>query len=247
MPLVRGRVLPGAESTGRAKRFLDMLLWMNDIKDSQSRALDELEILRTYLASLDPFVCQIRLWVPDHKTELEKAIYSLAIEYRVVAMRKAWPAIQDKIKGADIELADAISTALMIDADCLVTSNDDWFPFVEDIEKEFSILLTDCTFLLPYSEVFVRGHDVPWAFEYKLWNATWTVFYVLAEKRTFEVGLQLLHNALQKNAPADAQETGRSLVYNRFQNLCFTRDRLLFYEIQRLVAKRAGWKRQRFA
>ena len=36
------------------------------------------------------------------------------------------------------------------------------------------------------------------------------------------------------------------MVYNRLANLCFTRDRLLFCEIQRLAAKRAGWKRQGF-
>jgi hypothetical protein len=245
MPLVRGRLLPEVESAGRAKKFLDVLLWMNEVRNGQFRALDELDILRAYVDSLWPFVCQIRLWVPDGKTELKKALDSLAIEYGGVPTQKASPEIQEKMKGADPELVDAVSTALMIDADCLVTNNTEWFPYIEDVEK-FSVLLTDCDFLLRYSEVFVRGHDVPWAFEYKSWNTTWTVFYILAERRTFEVGLQLLHKAFQKKAPADAQETGRSLVYNRFQNLCFTRDRLLFYEIQRLAARRAGWKRQRF-
>jgi hypothetical protein len=246
MPLVRGRLLPEVESAGRAKRFLDVLLWMNDLKNPQAKMLDQLDILRQYLASLEPFVCQIRLWVPDHKGDLKMALDYLAIEHKVVPVRKASAEIQEKMKGADSEFIDAMSTALTIDADCVATNEGDWFPFIEDAEKLFSILLTDCSFLLPCSEIFARGHDVPWAFEYKSWNATWTVFYLLAEKRTFELGLRLLHKAYQKKAPSDAQETGRSLVYNRFQNLCFTRDRLLFYEMQRLAARRAGWKRQRF-
>jgi hypothetical protein len=35
-------------------------------------------------------------------------------------------------------------------------------------------------------------------------------------------------------------------VLNRLPNICFTRDRLLFYEMQKRVAERAGWKRQEF-
>jgi hypothetical protein len=44
----------------------------------------------------------------------------------------------------------------------------------------------------------------------------------------------------------EARETGRSLVHNRLPNICFTRDRLLFYEMQRMTAQRAKWKRQDF-
>ena len=245
MPLVRGQLIPETESGGRVKRFLDVLLWVNELRDSEIKVLDQLEILRLYLDSIEPSVCGISLWIPESKPEVIKTLASYGINFGIVPIRKASPELQQKVEGADPELADAVSTAVMIDADCLATNNSEWFPFIEDVEKLY-LLLTDCSFLLRYFEVFARGHDVPWAFEYKSWNMTWTVFYVLAERRTFEVGLQLLHKAFEKKAPADAQETGRSLVYNRFQNLCFTRDRLLFYEIQRLAAKRAGWKRQGF-
>jgi hypothetical protein len=121
----------------------------------------------------------------------------------------------------------------------------EWLPWVEDTDK-LGFLLTDCSFLLPYAEVFSRGHDVPWSFRYKSWNAPWTAFYTLAEEDTFKPGLEVLQRAYRTRASSDAQETGRILVHNRLPNLCFTRDRLLFYEIQRLVAKRRGWKRQLF-
>ncbi len=245
MPFVRGRILPEAELAGRAKRFLDVLLWANKLGNSDTRALDELEVLRVYLHSMTPFVCQIRLWVPDGQTEVTKTLAAAGIDYKTVVPKKASHDVEERLKGVEPELAEAVSAAVAIDADCLVTNRVEWFPFIEEVEK-FSILLTDCGFLRPYSEVFVRGHDVPWAFEHKVWNTPWTVFYLLSERRTFEPGLQVLHKAFQKKAPGDAQETGRSLVYNRLANLCFTRDRLLFYEIQRLAAKRAGWKRQQF-
>lgn len=122
----------------------------------------------------------------------------------------------------------------------------EWLPFAMDANNKLAFLLADCSFLLPYSEVFSRGHDIPWAFGYKSWNAPWNAFYQLAEERTFRPGMTLLRHAQQRNTPANARETGRSLVFNRLGNLCVTRDRLLFYEQQRLVAKRAGWRRQRF-
>jgi hypothetical protein len=143
-------------------------------------------------------------------------------------------------------LAKAVAAAQALDFDCIATSETVWLPFAPDMEK-LSILLTDCTFLLSYSEIFVRGHDIPWAFNYKVWDEPWTAFYQMAEGRIFKLGLELLHKAYQKGADKDAQETGRSLVFNRIANLCFTRDRLFWYEIQRMVSKRNGWKRQRFS
>ncbi len=69
----------------------------------------------------------------------------------------------------------------------------------------------------------------------------------MTEQETFEPGMRLLHVAQQKHLDEVGLETGRSLIHNRLPNLCFTRDRLLFYEIQRRVAIRAQWKRQEFA
>ena len=69
----------------------------------------------------------------------------------------------------------------------------------------------------------------------------------MTEQRTFSVGMDFLYVAHKNNLNAEAQETGRSLVHNRLPNICFTRDRLLFYEIQKMAARRAKWKRQEFA
>jgi len=245
MPFVRGRILPEVELARRAKQFLDVLLWAEQLDGAAKVSLDELEVLRVYLRSLEPFVCQVRLFLPRRHVRTAATLDELGIEYQLVGEREADAEMTSGIKDAGEELLTAVGTALSVDADCLAVSRREWLPFVGEIDK-LGFLLTDCSFLLPYGELFSRGHDVPWSFRYKSWYAPWTAFYTLSEEHTFKAGIEVLHRAHQKKAPSDAQETGRVLVHNRLPNLCFTRDRLLFYEIQRLAAKRARWKRQQF-
>jgi hypothetical protein len=238
--------LPEVELSGRTKFFLDVLLWTEELRAEDLGSLEELEILRTYLRSVHPAVCDIRFWVPSHHDKTRSLLSARRIEFSVMRAEKADQGLREKLSSSPPELVDAVRSALAVDADSLVVNRSEWLPFIEDVEKVY-VFLADCTFLLPYSEIFVRGHDVPWSFAYQSWGMTWTAFYQLAERRTFALALDLLHEAYQKKAPGDAQETGRSLVYNRLGNLCFTRDRLLFYEIQRLASGRSGWKRQKFA
>jgi hypothetical protein len=58
--------------------------------------------------------------------------------------------------------------------------------------------------------------------------------------------MRFLNSAQKKNADPEARETGRSLIHNRIPNICFTRDRLLFFDSQRLTSVRSKWKRQEF-
>jgi hypothetical protein len=53
--------------------------------------------------------------------------------------------------------------------------------------------------------------------------------------------------AAQRKLHESVLETARTLIHNRLPNLCFTRDRLLFYEQQQSAARRAGWERQDFS
>lgn len=247
MPLVRGRIIPEIQLAGRAKQFLDVLLWAEDLGPTDLGALDELDVLRTYLRSLDPFVCYVRVWVAEQHARSIARLDELGIAHRTARCHEPDKNLAAKLEGADAELLKATATALSMDADCLAVATKGWLPFAPQINDGLGLLLTDCTFLLPYAELFSRGHDVPWAFGVKEWNAPWDTFYQMTEQCTFRSGIVLLRGAGEKNAASGARETGRSLVFNRLANLCFTRDRLLFYEMQRLAAKRAGWKRQRFA
>ena len=87
------------------------------------------------------------------------------------------------------DLKIAAATALSIDADCVVVEDVTLLPFAEELDK-VGILLTTPDFLLRYSEIFVRGHDTPWAFAYKVWFEPWIAFYQLSEEWVFRPGVQ---------------------------------------------------------
>lgn len=174
MPSVRGRIIPEVELAGRAKRNLDVLLWIGAPKKVDLAALDELDILRVYLRSIDPPDADIRLYVPADHAATIKVLISMDIEFSRVLMPDAPNELQGQFKDCPIDLAKAVAIAQEMDFDCIAASETTWLPFAPELEK-LSILLTDCTFLLPYSEIFVRGHDIPWAFSYKVLNEPWTI------------------------------------------------------------------------
>ena len=204
---------------------------------------DAIEALRAYGSSLNPRVCSIEFLVPASDTETAKWLKTCNISFKSVEVRKASPETAKKV--ADGELADSTETALSCDSDAMVVNKHEWFPYIEDLE-ELGLFLTDAAFLKRQCEIFTRGYDVPWAFSLPIWNLTWTGFYHMTERPTFQVGFAFLNAALKKGVDGEARETGRSLLYNRLPNICFTRDRLLFFEIQRLRARRAKWQRQEF-
>lgn len=244
MPLVRGRIFSEIGSTGRPKKFLDVVLWGTDWGEHNDRDLDEIELLREYLRGMRPGSCDIRVLVPAAHDRTIALLRNLRVRFSVIEEKPATSVTLKKI--SETELANGAETALACDADVLVVTNRDWFPYVEDLE-DLGLFLTDTGFLKNYSEIFVRGHDVPWAFTRKIWNLSWNAFYHMTEQRTLNNGLQFLYEIQKKQVNADARETGRSLVNNRLPNICFTRDRLRFYEIQKLTARRGKWKRQQFA
>jgi hypothetical protein len=243
LPNVRGHFIPEIENTGRAKQRLDVLLWGNGWSAQDWAALDEIEILRDYLSSIQPPSCGIRLFVPANHDETSKTLRTLNASFVLVKTLNATPDTLKSIE--DEELAGAVQTALAYDADVLVVSRLDWLPFIESL-GDLGLFLSDLGFLKHYCEVFVRGHDVPWAFTHRIWNQPWNGFYQMAEHATFGTGLNFLREAYEKKVNAEAQEAGRSLIYNRLANICFTRDRLLFYDMQTMAAERAKWRRQRF-
>lgn len=247
MPFVRGRILPETKSTGRAKRVLDVLLSVEKLDESTLTYLDELEQLRVYLTAFTPPVCSIRILVPVDQVEVLRALQQFGIEAVAIELPATTQRVPKKV--AD-RLTDPVlrllPTALHHDIDCVVTNDPNLLPYTEEF-TEAGTLLTSPDFLLRYAEVFVRGHDLPWAFAYMVWFEPWLSFYQLSEGWTFRPAMELLTRCQSKGVNRDAIELCRSLAYNRLGDLCFTRDRLCFYQIQQSVAKRAQWKRQRFS
>src|ERR1022692_220320 len=243
-PVVRGRFVPEIECSGRVKRLFTVLLWGSNWSKRNANDLDQIEGLRDYLRSLKPPFCGIRLIVPSSHVETVDMLQRLKCVTAVVEIIKPDAKTSNQI--ADEELAAATQTAIGSDADALVVTKEEWFPYCQDLEK-FGVFLTDTAFLKHKCEIFSRGHDVPWSFAFPTWNLTWTGFYQITEQETLKSGLTFLYAAGKKKADSEGRETGRSLVHNRLPNICFTRDRLLFYEIQRLASVRGRWDRQAFS
>src|SRR5262249_34565065 len=109
-----------------------------------------------------------------------------------------------------------------------------------------NFLLVDSNVLKFQAELFVRGHDIPWASQNVAWHRIWTTFHPLSEEEAFRVGIDFYNCCLRRLPTKDSVESTRMLIMNRLPNLCFTRDRLLFYELQQLAAKRAKWRHQDF-
>jgi hypothetical protein len=247
VPLVRGRIIPEVESTGRAKRTLDVLLHLDDIKKSTLAALDELELLRTYLRSLNPCICSIGLVLPIDNDRALAALERIGIEVLRVPISDQTGRVPkqtaDKLTTLLVQL---LATALSSNLDCVVTDNQSLLAYAPEF-GEVGVLLTSPDFLLRYAETFARGNDLPWSFAHKVWFEPWMSFYQLSEQWTFTPGMNCLALCQSKGADREAVELCRSLTYNRLGDLCFTRDRLCYFEMQQAVAKRAQWKRQRFS
>ena len=128
-PFVRGRIIPETSSTGREKRTLDVLLWVRQLVDNDLRALDLVQILRHYLASIEPPVCAIDLWVPVGFTETAETLTRFGVPFSTVPVSPP----DDDTRNAFGDLfpegiADAAATALSCNADLIVADNTDWFP-----------------------------------------------------------------------------------------------------------------------
>lgn len=133
--------------------------------------------------------------------------------------------------------------AVKMDADVIVSesTNSDF----EMQKKDSQRLITgNAVHAIKQAEIFVRGHEIPWACDEPAWNMPWGSFYTMCESS----GRQAWHtysSLLPTNSlSAEAKEVLRSLLLNRFISICYTRDKLLFYRQQRSYAKRNGFTKQ---
>lgn len=245
-PIVRGRPIPQIESSGRTKKSFDILLYTEELSRNCFRILDELQVLREYLGTIQPQTVAINLWLPANFDRVHAFLSAAAIATSRINPAMPSPGIA-QILGAQApaRMGEAAATALSCDADLIITEDSDWYPFYEEFQK-LGVLVGSPHVILPQTEVFVRGHDMPWAFNSPMFDAPWGPFYFFGEDKTLTPGQAFLDKCNRKGIDAEVQEIGRSLIYNRIPNILFTRDRLLFYEMQQAAAKRAKWTRQKF-
>jgi hypothetical protein len=251
MATVRGQFIPRRENAGSTKRYLDVLLWLPSLNSTDIVTLNDLEILATYLGSISPSpCCQIRLWIAPGFEATQVALEDFGIECMVSP--SVSPGVDNRTArvfadSVPEEVLAIAATARAVDADLiLLSATNELFMYVLDFDKELNTWLVDSDLLQRGCEIFVRGYDIPWAFENKFLSMPWTGFYQFAEPQTFKPALKFYSFCQQNGASKGALEAVRSFVFNRLSNICFTRDRLLFFSIQQAAGKRAGWTNQGF-
>lgn len=245
-PIVRGRFVAQIENSGRVKKSFDVLLWTETLSQKSLRVLDEIQQLREYLGTIHSSAVTINFWIPESFGTAHTFLNAYAITTSAISMAVPNETVREAFgEHAPARVCEAAATALSCDADMVITENSDWYPFYREFDK-LNILIGSSEVLFRQSEIFVRGHDIPWAFSNPMFDAPWGPFYFFAENETLALGQRFLGACHKKAVDKEVQEVGRSLVYNRIPNILFTRDRLLFYEMQRTAAKRGNWIRQNF-
>jgi hypothetical protein len=211
-------------------------------------AFDEIQVLREYLESTVPPVCRIILHIPETHLGTAQTLGRIGVPVSLVKTSNSSASVEAALKDeVPAELKALAATAFTCDADIVVVREPRWFPYAPEFDELLKILLADVGVLKRHCELFVRGHDTPWAFNQQIWGSVWTTFYPVAEERSFRDGVKFLYQADKSNLDLTIKDAARMLVYNRVVDLCFTRDRLLFIDMQQSAAKRAKWQRQGFS
>lgn len=244
MATIRGRFVPELENGMPLRRRLRVLFWIERFGNGTSHTLD-IDLLRLHLEHDLGGPCIIELLVPDNSVNLIAEAQSLNLRVTIVASDTAAKEATGDID--DLSLRSAIAIGLMHDSDYIVVP-DHLLPYIEAVEEHYHIGLVDASFLLKCVEVFVRGFDVAWSFAEPVLYQTFNTFYQFSERlETFEPGFTLMSLLGSTHQDSSTIDTGRTLIFNRIAHLCYSRDKLLFYSLQREAALRLGAKRQTFA
>lgn len=244
MATIRGRFIPELENGMPLRRRLRVLFWIERFAKGTSQVLD-IDLLRLHLKHDLGGPCRIELLIPDNYTSLIAEARSLNLPVIIIAPEPAADGIVGDID--DLSLRSAIATGKMHDSDYIVVP-DDLLPYIDVVDEHFHIGLVDPSFLLKCIEVFVRGFDVAWSFAHPVLNLTFSTLYQFSEHlETFEPGFALMNLLGSTHQGSTTIDAGRTLIFNRLMNLCYSRDKLLFYSFQRKAALRIQAKRQTFA
>jgi hypothetical protein len=249
-PIVHGGIYPEAEGVTLGSRELRVLIDPGAVSVETADHLREIDVLRHYLRDIPGQPCSISLLAPQRPDEDELTIQLFRLfNIQVLPLGDASsPAVRAALGFDDTEhpgLVSVASAAAAADADLLVTLDPAGPERADAFKKKLHVAAEDWTQVKRSCETFARGHEVPWAFSYPAWWWPWIIFYSMTEPRE---RLLDFHRRVVDAARFDVGiiEYLRSLMLNRHAMLCYTRDKLLFYILQRRAAERRSLKRQEF-
>lgn len=234
MPNIYGKIYPEVQSAGLLNHRFKVLIETKEDLEKFLPFVIELCTLKAYLNDIVDSPAHLELFIsfiPNSKnSDICKRLGLTPVE-----LDEDIPDYNKKIQ----------LMAKRIDADLLITESKEVLEFFNK-EKELNLLVEGYDGAKKDIEVFVRGHEVPWSFSDPAWNMPWTAFYSMSDE--FGREATKIYETQFRKVGLDSQtlEIVRSLLLNRVSNICYTRDKLLFYFQQRRYAKRHGWKRQGF-
>jgi len=230
MPHIYGKIYAEIQSAGLLNHRFVVLIDLRRDSDTLRSFVVELCTLRAYLYDIVDSPVHLELFI----TSSPLGIYEV-LELTPVVLNKDIAEYNKKI----------LSMAKLIKADLVVT---------EDVEVKDFFNIDKSNFLVEnYKrakksvEIFVRGHEVPWSFSEPMWHMPWTVFYSMGDEFGKEAYRIYETKFIEIGLNGETVEIIRSLLLNRVANICYTRDKLLFYVQQRRYAKRQGRERQDFS
>ncbi len=239
-PIIHGRIYPEAESSALLRHELRVLIDPCLIASVANEHLMDLDVLRHYLRSLPGQPCQITL------ISTAEAIRTYGGEFIYLAsdvLPEVTVAFGESGKRYP-EIMVLASTAFKNDADIIVMERLPEEVNFQEICRKLFISFEDWATAKRSCEIFVRGHEVPWSFRFRMWGCPWTAFYFMAEPSSQLI--ELYNSAAKTPMDSDIVELIRSLAFNRYPSLCYTRDKLLFYVQQRRAANRHKLRQQDF-
>ena len=188
--------------------------------------------------------CSVHLCVPDDgrswtswsvpHLEFERARSSgVAAGTAAVAANEAFPGTEEHY----IQARGLASAALANDCDVVLSASLAARPEIAHAFQKLEMELVDEQGARTAVEIFMRGHEIPWGFGLHMWQWPWVGFYPNVES-----GIRLMDRLRGKAAEVGAShyllEYMRSLGFSRWSALAYTRDKLLFFALQRRAAKR---------
>src|ERR1035438_5749449 len=215
------------------RRTLRVLIWREQPTQSWWSWVEDLRGLRIYLHDQTDDICNIELLAPE--TDRALICQAEALNLQIEPVSRA-PLADENSGGIDeLSLRQAITTAQSQDCDYIVVP-DDLLPHLQAAYEQPRTKLLSPSSLLRKVEILVRGFGVAWSFADPTFNRTFNTFYPSSEYEAFKPGLDLLDLLGRTKQDSMLIDTARKLTYNRTIHLCYSRDQLLFYLLQRELA-----------
>jgi hypothetical protein len=228
MPYIDGHLYPEIDSAGSASKQLRVLLHLNG--QLPVEWLRQFRLITEYLNS-----------IPRNDISISTFYDATRISNEAKALLDA---DQESGNEGKWSLQDCIKAADKLDCDFVITNYECIWDECDTDQASKERLLTFEQSLKVF-EIFVKGHEIPWSFEQPVWNMPWGSFHSLCDVKG-RVCYGMLSKLTQCNLAPEVVEYARSLLLNRFAHVCYTRDKIAFYDMQRRFAVRRKWERQQF-